>query len=260
MCTLTFYPKKNGTTVLTFNRDEQPSRSSVEVICDKNKGFLYPKDKLHNGTWLMVDAARKRVVCLLNGAFKLHERQLPYRKSRGLMVLDTMAYDDITSFFFSYNFVGIEPFSMVTWQQNELFCCRWDGSKRHVERYNTHETHLWSSATLYDKPTQKKREKWFEDWQNELAHEDATIEDLWQFHQTGGSFDPENGLRMSRPWGVKTVSTAQIIISQQDINFQYYELENNAIIHQNLDFEPEYAFETTSDPQTTRHLSMASHE
>lgn len=75
-----------------------------------------------------------------------------------------------------------------------------------------------------------------------------TPTDLWQFHQTPYSDDPENGLVMSRPSGVCTVSMSQIDISNhsQTIDFQYYELESNT--PSNCSFE--YGFAETATQNT----------
>ena len=77
MCTFTFYPKPNGKGfILTFNRDEMPARSTVEIIQDTERGLIYPKDVLHGGTWLALSPQTGRFTCLLNGAFERHERHL----------------------------------------------------------------------------------------------------------------------------------------------------------------------------------------
>ena len=241
MCTLSFYPKKNGEIIFTFNRDEQPSRSSVEVIYDEKQGILYPKDKLHNGTWLTADAQRKRIVCLLNGAFFKHERQLPYRKSRGLVVLDSLKYDKIDDFFTNYDFTNIEPFTMIVWEQNSLFCFRWDGENKHIEMPETNQMQVWSSCTLYDETVQIIRKKWFTDWQNTYKSIEFSPAALWHFHQIGGAYDLENALKMARVSGVETVSTTQIIISKTKIKFHYYEFKNDANHSRNLNFEPQYS-------------------
>ena len=88
MCTVTILPLKgHNSFVLTSNRDEATGRQTLppktyEVAGSK---MAFPKDVLAGGTWLGV-SDRKRAICLLNGAFKKHERKLPYGKSRGVVV------------------------------------------------------------------------------------------------------------------------------------------------------------------------------
>ncbi len=240
MCTLTFYPKKNGSVIFTFNRDEQPNRSSVVVVEDKNEGVIYPKDSLHNGTWLLVDTHKKRVTCLLNGAFTRHPRQLPYRKSRGLVVLDTARFEHIDAFFAHYDFDTIEPFTMVVWERNTLTVARWDGTLIHIEKPHPAHPHMWSSCTLYDTEKQKERAYWFAEWQAELPKNEAAAADIWQFHQRGGQHDCENALCMTRKTGVETVSSSQIIMTDNNLKFLYYEFRNNVSYDQefNLQSQP----------------------
>jgi hypothetical protein len=239
MCTLTFYPKKNGDLIFTFNRDEQPKRSSVTVVADKNEGIIYPKDSLHNGTWLVADTRKKRVTCLLNGAFTLHERQLPYRKSRGLVVLDSARFEHIDAFFTFYDFDNIEPFTMVVWERDTLSVARWDGTLIHIEKPNPKYPHIWSSCTLYDTNMQKERAYWFTEWQAELSKSEANPADLWKFHHTGGQNDPENALCMTRQTGVKTVSASQIILTENNLKFLYYEFRNNVTYDQDFHLQPQ---------------------
>ncbi len=235
MCTFTFYPQKNGDSILTFNRDESPNRSNIEIVNDQKRGLIYPKDSLHGGTWLVSNPSRGRVACLLNGAFVRHERQLPYGKSRGIMLLESMDFERIEDFFSKYDFTQIEPFTMVVIEKNTLFSFRWTGSMAVLNRPDKSKPQIWSSATLYDEKTQQLRRKWFAEAQNEKK-EALTPTDLWQFHQTGGVGDLENALHMKRDSGVETVSQAQILLSftTSQIQFHYHEFKNNATIHHTL--------------------------
>ncbi|MFM8371345.1 MAG: NRDE family protein, partial [Bacteroidota bacterium] len=100
MCTVTYIPNRSGFT-LTHNRDEAPSRSSVS-ISQNDEGpdgqIVYPRDSKAGGTWFAVSESGK-TVCLLNGAFVRHHHNPPYKRSRGLMVLDFFNYDDPDRFF-----------------------------------------------------------------------------------------------------------------------------------------------------------------
>ncbi|MEO0339976.1 MAG: NRDE family protein, partial [Bacteroidota bacterium] len=89
MCTVTFIPQQGQDFILSSNRDEQASRSpqGLSRIDQFQKELLFPRDTEAGGTWIAA-SNKDQVVCLLNGAFELHHRQPPYRKSRGIMVLE----------------------------------------------------------------------------------------------------------------------------------------------------------------------------
>ena len=239
MCTLSFYPKptERGGFILTFSRDEAPSRSSVEVIKDPKRGLIFPKDALHGGSWLAMSERTGRVTCLLNGAFTLHERQLPYRKSRGLVLLESFDYAHPRTFCKGYDFDNIEPFTMLLLENQSFIEFRWDGTRRHIKELSLSIPQMWSSATLYDPSVQSRRKGWFYDFLSEnngFVHQT----DLWQFHKTERPDEPENALLMRRATGVQTVSLTQIIISNhlQTIKFQYNELRNRNNIRHDLAF------------------------
>jgi Transport and Golgi organisation 2 len=238
MCTLSFYPKsdENGF-ILTFNRDEAASRSSVEIVQDEERGLVYPKDALHGGTWLALSVRTGRLTCLLNGAFELHQRVLPYRKSRGLVVLESFEFVDILDFYDYYDFENIEPFTLLTLQKQQFFQFRWDGTHCHVEKMDAQKSFLRSSCTLYNQSVRDERETWFYDFlNNEMMKSEA--ENLWQFHLTPNDEAPEKGILMHRPSGPSTVSITQLnySFSSQLIDFQYYELGKQGISHHQFAF------------------------
>jgi hypothetical protein len=233
MCTLSFYPKSdNNGFILTFSRDEAASRSSVEIVQDAARGLVYPKDVLHGGTWLALSLRTGRLTCLLNGAFEIHKRVLPYRKSRGLVVLESFDFADILDFYEYYDFENIEPFTLLTFQNQQVFEFRWDGKDGHVKEMDTQQPFLRSSCTLYNHAVRHERETWFFDF---LEQKNNKIEasDLWQFHKTNNQDAPEKGILMHRNLGPSTVSITQLnySFSSQLIDFQYYELGKHDISH-----------------------------
>ncbi len=234
MCTFTFYPKPNDNGfILTFNRDEMPARSSVEIIQDTKRGLVYPKDALHGGTWLALSPQNGRFTGLLNGAFERHERLLPYRKSRGLMLLESFECAEMLDFWVIYDLTNIEPFTMITGQDNTFLELRWDGIERHILHLDKDKPKIWSSCTLYNSDIRSQREQWFSDFlNNKNIRKPAT--DLWAFHQTPKIDEPENGILMQRSSGPCTVSISQFnyFYSSQIIDFQYYELGKHDINHQ----------------------------
>ncbi len=227
MCTLTIYPKpQNQGFTLTFNRDEMPNRSSIIIKKDEKKGLVYPQDALHGGTWLAFQPLKNRFTCLLNGAFDSHKRQLPYRKSRGLVVLESFDYEYPHFFCTKYDFEGIEPFTMILGENNYLLELRWDGTERHIKILDNKSPHIWSSCTLYNKEIRLLREKWFSDFLKTPTSDLITAKSLWRFHNITNIDMPENALLMKRPSGVQTVSISQLNYNflTQTIDFTYHEL------------------------------------
>ena len=90
-----------------------------EVYEIEGKKIMFPKDGEAGGTWIGA-TPYGRVVCLMNGAFVRHERQLPYRMSRGQVVLDALISDNLSDFLQHYLLENIEPFTLVAfdWQHD----------------------------------------------------------------------------------------------------------------------------------------------
>ncbi|MFD2433530.1 NRDE family protein [Mesonia maritima] len=78
MCTITFIPllKEEKGFVVTSNRDESANRKTLppKVVEEKGVKLLYPKDEVAGGTWIGA-SGKKRLICLMNGAFKPHQRK-----------------------------------------------------------------------------------------------------------------------------------------------------------------------------------------
>ena len=174
MCTVSFVPNSKDGFILTSNRDETTKRgiaSSPQVIHRNEMEILCPVDPLASGSWI---AASKDggITCLLNGAFKPHIRKLPYRMSRGIVVLDSLNYRSAEQFAEQYSLDNIEPFTMVLVRLNqgcELHELKWDGKKKYFSKLNTHQFHLWSSPTLYSQELMKQKEKTFKSKLEEVS-------------------------------------------------------------------------------------------
>jgi len=112
MCLVTYLPTPSGY-VLSSNRDEEPRRAETTLITEELNGHTvtYPRD-LMGGSWIF-SAKDNHNVVLLNGAFQLHERKLPYRMSRGIMVKAFFDYETVADFLQHFDFVGLEPFTLV---------------------------------------------------------------------------------------------------------------------------------------------------
>src|SRR5437763_16657004 len=122
MCTVTFVPVNNKV-FITHSRDEKLVREKAiapEVSVVKGSRLLFPKDGKAGGSWIGMNE-NGNVAILLNGAFIKHMAQPPYRRSRGLVLLDILAADDMVFFYQSLDLAGIEPFTIILWNYALLF-------------------------------------------------------------------------------------------------------------------------------------------
>ena len=210
MCTVTYIPTETGF-LLTSNRDEQVSRPALPPMKYKVHGqtVFFPKEKSAEGTWIST-AENLFSLCLLNGGFEKHVQKPPYRKSRGLVLLDFFGYNDVEAYAEDYNFDGIEPFTLIiVYCKGERVLHRlvWNGSQVHLEEKSAQKPHIWSSSTLYDGGTRQEREDWFFEFMFNNPY--ATLDDALFFHHFGGGGDHENSIVMQRE-AVQTISITAI--------------------------------------------------
>ena len=224
MCTVTYLPTPSGF-ILTSNRDEALVRKPAEIPQTEeigNHAVLFPRDGDAGGTWVAT-ADNKRTICLLNGAFKRHERKPPYRKSRGLVVLDFFKSESAASFHQNYDLQGIEPFTMVIIEARELFELRWDGQTKFFKTLDPLKPHIHCSATLYTPEVIAMREKWFAAWlQN---HKDYRVNDILKFHLFAGEGDEHTQVRMSIYGIVETVSITCMELQGDEQSMYYSDLK-----------------------------------
>jgi hypothetical protein len=214
MCTVTFFPLQGGGFILTSNRDERLSRSDTlppVVYTETTERLYYPRDQESSGTWIACSASGK-TFCLLNGGFEYHKSEPPYRKSRGLVLLEMLQASDPETYLKQEDLTGIEPFTLVMVQNNQgniqLKELRWDGKIPHLKLLDSAFPHIWSSATLYGPEIRKAREDWFFRWLKENPRPEQ--HDLLHFHRFGGSGDGENDLVMKRSNDRQTISITSV--------------------------------------------------
>lgn len=224
MCTLTYLPL-NDEFIFTSNRDEHESRAHTlfPVIEEKANQLVYfPQDPKAGGTWIATSNSQKLAV-LLNGAYTSHQHQPPYRKSRGLVLLDLFEYESLEAFYSSYNFDNIEPFTIVDFDlsnPDSLFELRWDGNQKHFTTLDGRKAQIWSSAQLYSQEVREQREKWFE----ELLSVNPNAETLSHFHEFGGNASIRENIKMDMGNGLKTISISQLIFYKEKTKFNYQNL------------------------------------
>lgn len=250
MCTVTYLPRPSGF-ILTHNRDEAPSRSPQSIVREaKSDGntLLFPRDIKAGGTWIAT-SRQGRTACLLNGAFVKHHHQPPYRRSRGLILLDFFEWEQPDDFFQQYDLEGVEPFTMLFFAQEKHFESsnisessiprvsefRWDGQQRFFTPLPSNEAHFWCSSTLYPPAMQARREQVFRDWLAQSPHHSITQSlhpsitpslhhSIISLHRTGSVGDPENDYVMDRAGKVRTVSLTQVIVDEKNARMRYFDL------------------------------------
>ena len=231
MCTVTFIPTKKNEFILTSNRDESAARSpeSIDKMEQKGQTLLFPRDKGAGGTWIAASSHNK-LVCLLNGAFECHDRNLPYSKSRGIMVLEFFQYPDANQFFAAYDFAGMESFTMITYDNGQLWDFRWDeiSKQKFIKALDANECHIWSSATLYKKPIRLKREQWLAEWLENRT--DFSRSAILELHKKGGEGNPSIDFMMNRyNYLVQTVSITQVVGKEEKMEMIYNDLMNEQV-------------------------------
>lgn len=223
MCTVTFIPYNNSV-FITSNRDEKqrrlPAIPPLEYDFPSGKQY-FPKDADAGGTWFAQHENGNAVV-LLNGGFIYHESKPPYRKSRGLIVIELLEHDSPFDLFRSAGLDDIEPFTLVIWEDNNLFECRWDGERRHAKMLDKTLPYIWSSATLYDEAAVAKREQWFEEWLDKQSS--FTQNEILDFHRFTGDGDSHNDFTMNRDGKVFTVSITGVEITDNKAQMTYLDL------------------------------------
>jgi hypothetical protein len=225
MCTVTFIPVRD-VIFLTSNRDEKNNRSDAQppAVHQFHSGrMLFPKDADAGGTWIAGHENGNAVV-FLNGGLESHVPQPPYRKSRGLILLDLIDHSTPFNCFLAINLNNIEPFTAIIMDNGHLFECRWDGSRKTYSELDTTSPHIWSSVTLYNNDIRSRRKQWFEEW---IAKNPApTQEEILAFHQFTGDGDVNNDLMMNRDGKVFTVSITSLMIETSSMNMDYLDVKN----------------------------------
>lgn len=235
MCTVTLVPTGKNDFILTSNRDEAPNRVSLspEIYALNNFKLLFPKDEVSGGTWIGV-SEKKRVVCVLNGAFTRHQRQSFYRRSRGLVATDFLLFDNLNDQLKVYNFQGIEPFTIIIadWNHDlKFFELVWDGETVFYKVLPLKE-YLWSSTTLYTPEMKKERQFWFQEFKN---RHNLNTENLLKFHKSAGYGNSEYGVVMDRGF-VKTTSITQIEKNNDVVKMNYENLINASNSNKTIKF------------------------
>ncbi len=222
MCTVS-YITNNGHTYFTSNRDENRNRKAAampQTEIRNGKKIIFPKDPAGGGTWFAVDE-KGTVGILLNGAFQKHIPLYPYRKSRGLILLDLMDAQDGSYHFQTTGLANIEPFTIIFFQNEKLSELRWDGHQKYFQQLDNHSDYIWSSVTLYSDKTISKRKMLFEGF---IADKSViNSKSIYGFHRNAYG-DHENGFVINRRNGIKTQCITQAIFQHDSIKLCHHDL------------------------------------
>ena len=149
MCLVSYVPTPKGF-VFSSNRDEAPHRHATvlteELINDKK--VYYPKD-IKGGSWIFFSDYGD-IICLLNGAHRIHGHRPPYKMSRGLMLKSYFRYDGPIDFIKKFTFSGIEPFTCVILSQRQFIEFVWDGKVKYVNALDREEDYNRLKCKKYE--------------------------------------------------------------------------------------------------------------
>ena len=241
MCTVTFIPIREKF-FITSNRDEKNTRSQATppaVYTLESGKIIFPKDGNAGGTWIALHE-NGNVAVLLNGAFEKHISQPPYRLSRGQILLHVIASESPVRRFERVGLDRIEPFTLIIVEKNDLYECRWDGSKKHCRQLRNYRHYIWSSATLYEGHIVKKREQWLAKFLNDNPN--PTQEDILHFHRFSGDGDKTNDLQMERAGVYSTVSLTSILLTADRGSMKYLDLKENTCSERKIELVSAYEF------------------
>ena len=233
MCTVTYIPQAENDFILTSNRDEKVFRPTLAPAVYEKSGLkiCYPKDAKAGGSWIAINE-QGRLCCLLNGAYKAHQKKDSHILSRGKVLIElTSATMGAFEFFSKKDLSAVEPFTIITIDRenrkiknfNEFI---WDGKHKNYRFLDANQTYLWSSVTLYNKKTRKTREQWFQDF---LFNSQGAIspEKMMMFHSGKHTTDKTINLVMEGDGGLRTVSISQVVPRENGFRMEYSDLLAN---------------------------------
>ena len=231
MCTISFVPAGNKY-IFTFNRDEQVTRTTPDYLAFKDLGFkkiFFPRDGKAGGTWFAADD-KGNVALLFNGALKKHEKKRSYVMSRGLILLDLVSSTSMLDYFRKSDFTGVEPFSIILFEEKKLYRLYWDETHAHIVPLHVNKHHIFSSATLYPEHIQNLRRCWLDDFLQ--GSNQINEETIYTFHRMHMPHDKENGLVIERMDAAHTLSISQAIVMEDTTLVKHWDLLTHAFHEQ----------------------------
>lgn len=219
MCILSIV--SSGTdTILTFNRDEDPDRPFSPPVSLLENGILCPLDLASGGTW--IGKNNTHIMCLQNGGLQKHKRDLPYDKSRGLILLELLKGTDSNQVFDALKRLKVEPFTitMLDIASRKIQLYIYNGKSIEKESEPSVKVFFRCSSTLYSPAAAGTLDKAFR------ARHLADADHVWRFHTEMRIGGPANTF-LSRP---STSSITQFVIGPEGVTCRFADL----ISHQTI--------------------------
>lgn len=210
---------------ITSNRDEHTGREEATLPqlfrLPSGPRVICPVDQEAHGTWIALREDGTMMV-LLNGAFERHEHTPPYRKSRGLVLMDALGYSRFDLFESDYGLAGIEPFTLVCMERatRKIHELRWDGEEKHRKELDYSAPHIWSAAMLYPKHVRVESERLFREM---LKSGSVGQEKLLAFNRSE-NYRHKMARHGEEPFEfLETLSMSQIVIQNLHAMFSYHD-------------------------------------
>ncbi len=217
MC-IASYVKTSTGFIYTFTRDEDPNRAFSNPTWLETNVFA-PKDELAGGTWIGYN--RHHIYSLQNGGSVKHVRQLPYDKSRGLLLLSILQTDSLNTLKFAIE-EHIEPFTInsIDTMNGQLTSIIYDGNNQLDVKSIDKVSFIKLSTTLYSKEHSEMIADRF--YQSNLNTED----DIFSFH-----YDHRVGNYLNPIVKPASSSITQFVAKNGQISFKFQHLLNGEILH-----------------------------
>lgn len=227
MCTVSFY-RDNSKVIITSNRDEHINRPLAFAPKGESygaKSLYYPKDPQAGGTWFAV-SSKGFVFVLLNGGETKHIPNPPYRKSRGIILLEIASSSNLEDVWNDADLINIEPFTIIAFVNKQLIKIRWNGNKKTFKSMNVNTPLIWSSSTLYEQTIIEERKDWFCEFLSRKKEKISAV-DLIEFHTSTKREDETNGLLINRNQKILTKNVTQCVVEANQFTLSHLDLKSN---------------------------------
>lgn len=225
MCVISYIPLGDSSYIFTMNRDAIPGEEESVFPKSMDIGrstIFYPKDLKTSGSWIIADA-RGTMAAVMCGAFNEHTADKTYVQSHEIMLMNRFRYDSFFMFSSLYDFVNIEPFTMISIERNSKMIrleeFRWDGEEIFKLQLDHTEPHIWSSCFGYSQDKVSSHRVMF----NEFVAENRFNEDnIIDFHMNKCSM-------LSGKLNERTVCISQMISDSGKTVMKHTDLSVNQI-------------------------------
>jgi hypothetical protein len=224
MCTVAFLPYKNKYYFASL-RDESPMRKLAlhpAIYNTNGVDIMSPLDGFAGGTWVGTNYFGN-IIVLLNGGFENHFRAKGYRLSRGLIVKALLLEEAPVSAWQQIDLLGVEPFTLIVWQQQQLVELVWDGEQKYCQQLAITTPNIWSSSTLYNSGAKQQRKAAFHQWW--ATQPNVTKHSILDFFRS--LIDERDGFLINRGPTMKTLSYTLLVQDNNATTCYYHDFSNS---------------------------------